>query len=136
MTNENKNEIRNYINILCEMTNKSLDQIVNENNEYLPMFIVFNAHACYVRYDTQEENITHVTLEVINRVGHIIEIDPVEGVISGVLEDEPSCTVKMKKHTASILLRCISVFWKKRLKEEGLISLNSDGRFIVADLLA
>ena len=131
----NNYEICNYMSVLCKMINKNLNEIVNENCNDLPFFIMFNANACYVRYDTQEENITHVILEVMNRDGLAVEIDPIKGIITGVVADDPSCVVEMNKDVASILFSCISVCWKKRLQEEGIISFNVDDRVIAADLL-
>lgn len=128
-------EIHKYMKALCKIINNNLNEIANNHCDHLPLFVMFNAHACYVRYDTQKECITHVTLEAINQGGIAVEIDPIAGVITGVVEDKPCELIEMKKETASTILQCITVCWKKRLSEEGLISLDGGGRFIAADLL-
>ena len=72
-------EIHNYMNVLCEMTNKNLDELVRNNSEYLPFFIMINAQSCYVQYDTQEEVITRVSLYMIKKDGLAIVVDPIRG---------------------------------------------------------
>lgn len=135
MKNEVKNEMCNYMNILCEMTNKNLDEMVENNYKYLPLIIVCNAQACYLVYDTQEEIITNVTLLVMNRGGLVIAVDPIGGVITGSVADQNCISINMKRETADALFACARAYWEKRLSTEMLISPNSDGRFIAADLL-
>lgn len=128
-------EIQNYMKVLCEMTNKNLDEIVNNAYEFLPFFIMFNAQSCYVRYDTQDECITDVTLKVMNNAGLVIEVDPISSTITAFVAGEPGESLKMQKNTADILLDCIRTCWRQRLSTEDLISINSDGRFVAADLI-
>lgn len=135
MKNEMKFEMCNYMNVLCEMTNKNLDEMVENNREYLPLLILCNAQACYVKYDTQVEIITDITLQVMNRGGLAIEVDPIGGVITGSVAGENCISIDMKEETADVLSACISVCWEKRLSAEMLISPNTDGRFITGDLL-
>ena len=135
MKNEVKNEMCNYMNILCEMTNKNLDEMVENHYEFLPMIIVCNAQACYLIYDTQEEIITNITLLVMNLSGLVIAIDPIGGVITGSVADEKCISINMKRETADALFACTRAYLEKRLSTEMLISPDSDGRFIAVDLL-
>jgi hypothetical protein len=103
-------EIQNYMKVLCEMTNKNLDEIVNNAYEFLPFFIMFNAQSCYIRYDTQDECITDVTLKVMNNAGLVIEVDPISSTITAFVAGEPGESLKMQKNTAAHMCGGVLLF--------------------------
>ena len=129
-------EIGNFMNILCEMTSKNLDEIVNNHRDCLPVFLMVTAQSCYVLYNTQEERIVEVNLQMINKDGLAVEIDPIKCLIAGCVAAEPYKSFEMDKNTADTLLACITAMWKHRLSTEGLITTSSDDGLIAADLLS
>ena len=131
----NFSEIREYMTVLCQMASKNLDEMVKKHGAYLPFFIMFNAKSCYVRYDTQKESITDATLVLMEKDELDIVVDPIDRDVTSFINGESCASVELEEYTADTLLACIRACWNWRLSTEGLITMDSDGRFIAADLI-
>lgn len=128
-------EIRDYLTVLSQMASKNLDEMVKKHSAYLPFFIMFNAQSCYVRYDTQKESITDATLVLMEKDEVDIVVDPIDRNVTSFINGESCASVDMEEYTADTLLACIRTCWNWRLSTVGLITMNSDGRFVAADLI-
>ena len=130
------NELNHFANILSERTNSFLEDLTRTKPEYFPLFLCFAAKACYVKYDTIEEQITDISLIMIEKHGFIIEIDPIGKQVRSRVANEVCGSLQMIEHVADTLQACIRMLWKRRLSTEYLITTNGNKRYVAADLLA
>ena len=127
-------EINRIASELCESANLCLECVVSTKCECLPLLLGFMAESCFVKYDTEEEQITNIDIILIEKNGFVIEADPINACVRGYFADEICGSIQMRVPIAKTLRACIQACWKKRLSTEYLVTMNGDGRYIAADL--
>ena len=127
-------EIHNFGTVICKMTSNNLEELVKNHCDYLPFWLHFTGEACYVKYDTQNEVITDISLRVIDRNGLAVEIDPINGYVRAIVAGNSGESIMMPKDIADTLFSCIHQCWNMRMHAEGLVTTGND-RYIAADLL-
>ena len=131
-----KDTIKRFTEELCILVDHIWTDIVcTEKCDHLPLFLMQIPEACYVLFDTKENCIVSTTICMFSKSWIAVEVDPINASITGHMADEDVCTFEMQKYVADMLFRCIRQCWDMRLSTEGLISTNSNGRFIAANLI-
>lgn len=129
------NQMKSFTNMLCELTNMVLKEITqSEKCEELPFFLFFVADTCYVMYDREKEMIVSINLRMINNMGIMVEIDPINYTITGLIAGEKVDSIKMEEDVAEMLYACIQKCWNLQMCAGCLRTVEEDDQFLAADL--
>jgi len=99
------------------------------------LYLFAFAQNCYVKYDTEGECITNISVRVYNRGSLTVDIEPLNHCIVGYVDDKELASLELNMYTAEKIYVCVEQFWNHRMETDGLYTFGDADRYIVADLL-
>lgn len=122
---------------ICAIARTGIDYIFEKQKiDNLPLYLFTCANNCYIKYDTEHECITDISIRIYNRGGIVVDIEPLNYGIVGYINEKKYVSKELCVHIADTICACVDHFWRYRLETEGLCTVGIDDRYIAADLLA